>query len=254
MKIERKVFDESKGIVRITCEDERWYGIPNNDGIINYVPSVTWVCSFYPRGIGFYKWLAQRSWDESIALKEAAGDRGSTVHSCVSALLAGNTIAHNEMVFSEDGSKREITIEEYEGIISFAAWWKEAEPVLLKKDETVFARDFTYAGTLDLRCSIAGEPWLIDLKTSAEIWPAHELQVSAYKHCGYENHRIAILQLGYRKNKKKYRFTEIEDQFDLFLSAKRIWAKETKGISPLQKDYPIEVSLTNMKLKSTIGL
>lgn len=244
MKMERKVIDAERNIVRITSSDERWYSKTEEGKAPVFIPSVTWVCEFYPKGIGFYKWLAQRSWDESIALKELAGDRGSTVHSCVSALLDGKTIAHNEMVVNEDGSRREITTEEYEGIISFADWWKENKPTLIKKDETVFAGDFTYAGTLDLRCIIAGEPWLIDLKTSAEIWPAHELQVSAYKHCGYENHKTAILQLGYRRNKKKYKFTEIADQFDLFLAAKKIWEKETKGISPLQKDYPVEVCLT----------
>lgn len=241
MKIERKLIDESKGIVRITCQDERWYavGIPPV-----YIPSVTWICEYYPKGLGFYKWLANKGWDEAEAIKEAAGDKGSTVHNAVSALLTGNTIKHDSLFTDESGKEREITTDEYEAVISFVDWWKEAKPKILSFDEIVMSEDRRYAGTLDFRCEIEGVKWLIDFKTSSQIWPSHELQISAYKHCGYEDHKTAILQLGYKRNKKKFKFTEIEDHFNLFINAAYpIWQKETKGIEPLQRDFPLEVKL-----------
>jgi hypothetical protein len=39
------------------------------------VPSVTWISGFWPKGIGFYKWLADKGWDEAEAAKQAAGDK-----------------------------------------------------------------------------------------------------------------------------------------------------------------------------------
>ena len=242
MKIERKIIEN--GILRVTTSDERWYGIPQEDGSIRYVPSVTWICEHYPKGIGFYKWLASKGWDEAMALKEAAGDRGSTVHNAVVAMLKGETIRHDSAFTDETGKQREITTEEYEGVISFADWWKENKPELIIFDKTVIAPDFSYAGTLDLLYKIKGEAWLIDLKTSSEIWPSHELQISAYGHCFNEPLKLGILQLGYKRNKKKkFKFTDIENQYELFEAAMKIWKKETSGIIPQQKDFPAEVKL-----------
>ena len=33
------------------------------------------IAGHYPKGIAFYKWLAEKGWDESQALKSAAGDK-----------------------------------------------------------------------------------------------------------------------------------------------------------------------------------
>jgi hypothetical protein len=69
------------------------------------------------------------------------------------------------------------------------------------------------------------------------------MQVSAYKEAlkemsamddvlaqitfaNIQSMKLAIVQLGYRRNKKRYKFTEIENKFDLFLAAKRFWQNE----------------------------
>ncbi len=244
MKIERIVIDEEKKIIRITTTDERWYAKTNQSGEVVYIPSVTWICEYYPKGIGFYKWLANKGWDEAVALKEAAGDKGSKVHKAISLLLQGETIKYNSMILNPTSQKEEeITVEEYEIVMSFVGWYKDHHPEILGFDETVFASDNSYAGTLDLRYRIKDDFWLIDFKTAQDIWPSHELQVSAYKYCGFNFYKTGILQLGYRRNKKKYKFTEIEDRYNLFMAARQIWEKETKGIIPLQKDFPLELKL-----------
>jgi hypothetical protein len=35
----------------------------------------------------------------------------------------------------------------------------------------------------------------------------------------------------------------VDDNYQEFLAAKTIWAKETKGQSPAQKDYPLKIKL-----------
>ena len=104
----------------------------------------------------------------------------------------------------------------------------------------------------------------MDFKTSQQIWRSAEMQVSAYKRTveNGENPvellnengtgtgkyldvtalRIAILQVGYRRNKAKVKFTEIEDCFDLFLIAQKIWQKEVGDEQVRVIDFPIVLS------------
>src|SRR5436190_9224064 len=92
-KIIREV-DTKRGICQITVSDERWYlrPVPNAiTGVPEYspVPSVTWICGFWPKGIGFYRWLAEKGWSEAEAIKVAAGDKGSRVHLAIEMILKG---------------------------------------------------------------------------------------------------------------------------------------------------------------------
>src|SRR3990167_10229399 len=126
MKKEIREVNQVKGIVRITCPDERWYARSIKDPttglpVYEYVPSVTWIAEHYPKGIGFYKWLAQTGWDESQALKEAAGDKGSKVHTAISALLTGQTVKMDDQVTNPStGQAEPLTLEEYAAVMSFA--------------------------------------------------------------------------------------------------------------------------------------
>lgn len=247
MKKEIRLVNQKKRILQVTTVDERWYireatdkvtGLP----VYEYVPSVTWIAEHYPKGIAFYKWLANKGWDEAEALKEAAGDKGSKVHHAISNLIDGQTVGINDKYLNPStGKEEDLTLEEYEAIISFTDWVRDIKPKFLEKDLTVWGEG--YAGTIDLLCEINNKPYIVDFKTSQYIWPSMELQISAYKHAQEKEVSLAILQLGYRLNKKKYKFTEIDDNYQEFLAAKLIWAKEQKGVYPKQKDYPLSVSL-----------
>ena len=99
-----------------------------------------------------------------------------------------------------------------------------------------------YAGTVDLKCKINGEIGILDFKSSQQIYKEHELQVSAYKHADEDKEKIEklwILQLGYRRNKAKWKLTEIEDKFKLFLNTKETWQEENKNVVPKYIEYPI---------------
>jgi hypothetical protein len=247
MRYERKVIDEKKGIIQITTEDERWYSKDVNGKII-YVPSVTWICDHYPKGIAFYKWLANQGWDEAEALKASAAERGSKIHQAVEELMNGKVIKMDSKFVNRDsGTMEELTSSEYEAVMSFVSWFERVKPVVINKEFNVFSDDNGYAGTVDLACKINGEEWIIDFKSGQSIWPSYELQLSAYKHAIMGDFRLGILQLGYRKNKDKFKFTELEDKFDLFLAAKQIWANECTGQQPPQREYPIELKLIIQK-------
>lgn len=254
MKKEIRNISEDGKTVQITIADERWYIKSDYDAdgkLVSFkeYPSVTWIADNYPKGIGFYQWLANKGWDEAESLKESAGESGSKVHHAITDLLLGNTIKIDDKIMNFDtGNMDEIKLQEYEAMMSFIEWFTEVKPKTLVNELTVFNEEHIYAGTADYICEIDGVKWLIDFKTSAQIWPSHELQLSAYAHAlppELKPHKMAILQVGYKKNKfKKWKFTEIPDQFELFLAAKLIWKKECSATQIFVKDYPTSISLS----------
>ncbi len=246
-----RTIDEKRGIVQVTTVDERFYARPTNDKVTGlpmyeFVPSVTFICDFYPKGIAFFKWLASKGWDESQALKEAAGDKGSKVHAAIEELIDGHTLTmESQIVNPSTGVLEPLTLDEYQAIMSFVDWFKAVKPVVLGRELTVWNQEHQYAGTVDLLCTIDGELTIVDFKTSKAVWPSHRMQVSAYKHAQpkWATAKLMILQLGYERNRLGYKATDVEDCFPLFLAAKQIWAEETKGQTPSQKDYPVSLTL-----------
>ena len=262
-----KVVDEKRGIVQITTPDERWYGMQvfdhkTNLPIIEYVPSVTWICSYYPKGVGFYKWLAEKGWDESQAIKEEAGERGSRIHHGINLLLEGLTISMDQPLPNPQGVVSPLTLEEYQALMSFAEFHKKYRPVLVAKDLTVWNQEQGYCGTLDVIWKILPEfadkdvpagLHLTDYKSAQGVWPSMEIQVSSYRRTpevdaiifsqGETEIHLSILQVGYKKNKRGYKLTVVPDQIELFAAARTIWANETAGQIPLQRDYPMMLKL-----------
>lgn len=195
------------------------------------------------------KWLASKGWDEAEAVKNAGGDRGSKVHKAIEKLIAGEEVTIDSKLKNSNGIEEDITADEWEAICSFVEWHKETKPKILHCEITTISEVNNYAGTVDLICEIDGEVWVVDFKTSAAIYASHIIQISAYKHSLIEEGiikdcKLAVLQVGYKKNKKqKYKFTEIEDEFKLFLAAKDIWEYEVSQKQPLQKDFPEKLKL-----------
>jgi hypothetical protein len=265
----KEIKQVTESIIRVTTIDERWYAIPVTNaktGLPEYkfLPSSTWIAEHYPKGVAFYKWLAQKGWDESESIKEAAGKRGSKVHKASEAYELGDEINFNlPSINPETGQLEPWETEEIEAIVSFAAWHKIVNPEVVSMEKTVIGDG--YAGTLDRIYRIKDDVkvskyltikkglWLIDLKTSKNIWASHEIQISSYKHANFnlkelkvgteewESLKLGILQLGYQKNEQGFKFTEIEDKYPLFLAAKQIWENENPEAKPKQKDYPIKI-------------
>lgn len=262
-KIIREV-DEERGIVQVTIADERWYTKSSTDEktglpVYEYIPSVTWIAGKYPKGIGFWKWLAEKGWDESQAEKEAAGEKGSKIHNAINDILAGYEIRMDSKYANSKGVFEELTLEECDAILSFKKWFDAEKPESIAWDIPVFNKARGYAGTIDYICKIGEDYWIIDFKSSQYVWAEYELQISAY-HQGVldgcadvprladvKDFKLGILQVGYRLNKNKYKMNERESKFDLFLAAQKIWANEHDGEIPSKRDYPIVLSAGTKK-------
>lgn len=182
-------------------------------------PSVTTICAYYPKGEGFYRWLSMVGWEKSQEVRDDAGIKGRNVHNRI-----------EEFFKTEDMNFEDLTREEMDMLKNFIEWWfdllRDHKVKLIANEITLINKEVGYAGTVDLIIEIDDVKWVIDFKTPKNIWPSHEIQLSAYKHCGYEDAKIGILQL----SGDQHKFIEIEDKFELFLAVKKIFDYENKQV------------------------
>lgn len=270
MKKEIISVDKRRGIYQITTTDERWYTLEGTDdksGLPDfaYVPSSTWISSYVYKDVGFYKWLASKGWDEAEAIKAEAGDKGSKVHNAIERMLDGVEVKMEDKFYSKlSDADEELTAEEYTALYAFKEWFDKEKPEILMKESTVVSKKYNFAGTVDCVAKLGGDIYILDWKTSQNIWPSMEAQLSSYKQALKEmgksvsKAKLAILQLGYRRNKRGWKFTEVEDQFkELFIPALHFWTKANSKTSPKQVELPLSLKLdlpeTSKKAPKTVA-
>ena len=258
---------DKKRIIRITCSDERWYsrlvmdkktGLP---GSYEFIPSVTWIKSYWYTSPYLIKWIADKGLSEAETIRNEAGIKGDKVHQATEDIDSGIGIKINDKYENKrSGELEELTVEEIETINSYVDYIDKEKPELLANEMTVFSHEKSeeqYAGTLDRIWAMGfikdgvRQIWIIDLKTSKSIYKDMVIQVSAYSKADinykalgitdeeWENRKLAILQLGYRRNKNGYKFTEIHSRYDLFKIAYQTWLEENPNTKPFQKDFPL---------------
>lgn len=272
--MKREVKTVRDGMLQITLEDDRWYARTLDTGETVYLPSVTWISKYTPVTEGLLRWYAREGWDGAMEQLGSAGDRGTKIHAAVSLLIDGEEVRHDTR-FMVDGETepQELTREEWEAVLSFVDWWQYADVKHVYFREKTIWTD-RYAGTLDLLCycenpqkpprarEAAAAPGinLIDFKTSKDIYPSHMAQISAYAAAlpdpnnaqmnGITNGqwcmtpvRLAILQLGYNRNSRGWKYTPVENRMDLFEAAYTFWRDENEGARPPSYSLPLSVKL-----------
>jgi len=268
MKKEIIEVDKKRGVYQITTTDERWYTISamhDATGLpyFKFIPSVTWITSYVYKGVEFYKWLASKGWDEAEAIKTEAGDRGTKIHKAIEKLIDGEVVKMDtEFENRSDEKSTDLEPDEYSAVNSFIKWCEADEPEFILSEVTLTSEEYDFAGTVDAVARINGEIWIVDWKSSQYIWPSMKAQISAYKVAiiemmknneiqvdisieEMENAKMAVLQVGYKKNKRRWKFTEIQDEFEsLFLPAQKFWDSANKNQQPKQYELPMELKLS----------
>ena len=223
---------KSRSNMDIIKKDERFY---IHDGAA--YPRVTWILSCAPMGEGLKRWLGDaESFEETERIKMRAALRGTHVHNGCQRLIEGE-----ELIFED------FTIEEWGMLESFIAWVEDYKPHFIFTEKTVYSEQYGYAGTLDCVAQINGEEYIIDFKTSQNVYPLTMFsQCAAYINAAHEmcimsgDTKIAILQLG-SKHKKRYNFVVAEEPWehylDMFKAIKKIFHFEHPKLMPKDKTY-----------------
>lgn len=240
-------------ITQITLPDERFYKVNEK-----FYPSVTWILDSYPKGIGFYQWVAAKGWDGAEAIKEAAGDRGSKVHNAIVDLINGKTVKWGDSYSSGLKSPELLSIGEYEALMSFVSFWKICKPKLIESETVCHSTRYGFAGTIDFVGIIDGKVTVLDWKTGSKIWPSHALQVGAYAYAihemkKYKIHQTGIVRLGSKHKNgyelKLYDAKESKSAFNGFLAVKNVFEIEHKDAQPRQWEIPEQLSIKVEKHK-----
>ena len=258
-EIRELIAKDGQRIWRITTSDERFYGKQTTNpttGLpeIIWLPSVTWIKNYYYTSPYLVRWIADKGLTESERIKKEAGTRGDKIHQATEQLEKDGEIRiEDKFLNKETGQMEELTAEELEAVISYKDFIDDTNAEILANEMTVFSEK--YAGTLDRIFRINGQIYIIDLKSSQSIRKDMIIQLSAYSHTEidytglgitdeeWKARKLAVLQLGYQKNSKKYKFTEIEDRYDLFKLAYSVWQEENPDAKPKQKDFPLVIKL-----------
>lgn len=172
-----------------------------------------------------WEWKMKLGKEESEKVANEAADKGTRVHRKLEKILAGQKFI-------------KIDKELLPYIVAFNNWLNEYCPEGdILSEVYIYSKKYGYAGTADMICTIDGELWLVDFKTSKAIYDEYGLQVRAYGYA-YEEMtgtkvRTAILQLGL-PTKKGWKFREKKEPMNVFLAHKKIFDWELKH-HPIKK-------------------
>jgi hypothetical protein len=177
--------------------DEHYYWVDNK-----FTPGVTTILQeTLPTPFALRQWIGDMGNEKAEAKLERAGARGSAIHHACETLLYGGELKLHEAFPDRKDQKC---------IVAFVNWLAEYQPEIVENGiEQVIASQLGYAGTLDILCKIKGELWIVDIKTSANVYDSHKLQLAAYQNAVYEmigeKPKMGILHLNH-KTKKGWAF------------------------------------------------
>lgn len=230
-------------IVKKQVNEEHFYWV--ND---RFTPGVTSILQdALPTPYALRQWIGDVGNEKAQAKLERAGARGSAIHNACEKLLFGGTVKLYEEFPDPTDQKC---------IVSFVNWMAKFQPEIVENGiEMVVASEMGYAGTLDILCKVKGELWIVDIKTSANVYDSHKLQLTAYqnaiKEMTGELPKMGILHLNHR-TKIGYSFhTDLEIKgkpvtIDDFMKVLDVYLVLNGGIipePPMMNVYPEEITL-----------
>jgi hypothetical protein len=234
---------------QITFNDNRFYNIGDK-----FFPSVTTILQAYPKDPGFFKWLKDVG-NDADAIRDAAGDRGTTVHKLTEQYDDGLEVS----LISEDGRLNH-SMQEWAMLSRYVEFRQRFPLQILAMELQLISEKFEEAGTLDRYVEMDGKRLIIDIKTSNAIYNHYWLQLAAYKRMfedisGQKVDGVAILWLNAktRTNGSKgaiqgegWQLLTREDtakDLKLYEACKALWLAENEGMKPREISYTLKHSL-----------
>ena len=190
--------------------DERFYRRVNADGEEEFAPSVTYVLSStYPMGPGLALWRGTVGNEQADLVIERALEDGSFVHNAIADMWDGKATSSEEIV-AQFKPKRSLKVKR--SLKAFLDWYEEFQPEHIAHEYVTWHPQYNYAGTVDLKCIIDGEEFLVDFKTSKSVGGKEKAQIVAYGLADPNpDIKLAILQLG-NSTKKRYTFSVLKPE------------------------------------------
>ena len=241
-----------------------------------YLRGVTTILNVgYAKGAFFDEWLSRHTPDERDEILRAAGERGDKVHRAIDTILgmgAEGKLSRTSRIFNKaSGVEEQLSIEEWDALLSFGRFWVAHEPILHASEASVFNTRLGYAGTADAiltltkscgvrtcKCAdLVGKVSLWDWKTSKGIRPSYSAQTAAYACAENIGEYLpgmtgiaytAVLRLGTaHKTTGGYELKsfDVMEGFERFMAAKSIADFEHRPFEPSDiTEVPDEIKIT----------
>lgn len=238
---------------RIDFLDTRFYITASG----KYVPSVTTILECYPKTKEFYDWLKKHG-EQSDEIRDEAGRRGSVVHNLTEKFDKGQKVT----MLDENGNINFKMLEWncFEKYVEF----RRRFPIDIHAIECNMASDVLgFAGTMDRDITYKGKRYLLDIKTSNNIWDEYWLQLVAYQKLAEqlnEGNRFdgrAILWLNARTKTDGSKKDVVQgvgwqmlidesdpaEQWEIFQATKKLWDAKNGTLKPRQSSYQLSHQL-----------
>jgi hypothetical protein len=230
---------------QLTFLDSRFYTTP--DG---FLPSVTTILEAYPKDAAYFQWIKSVGQDAD-AIRDAAGDRGTTVHELTERYDNGEEIT----LLTESGALG-YKLQEWAMFERYVDYTIKCSPRIEQNEQNYVSPELGYAGTIDRVINVGGVRYLMDIKTSNAIYPTYWLQLAAYRELldkvgGVEVDAVAILWLNAKTRTegkkgsiqgKGWQLLTREDtttDLQVFKATKYLWGVQNADSMPRQSSYQL---------------
>lgn len=247
-----KAFNGKPSIIdgrQITFLDQRFYYVNGQ-----FLPSVTTILDAYPKEPSYYAWL-KKVGEEADEIRNAAGDRGSTVHQMTEDLDAGIELS---LLDSETGFQQ-YSVQEWAMAGRYVEFITRFAPEILASELTLYSLRYKMAGTLDRLIELNGKRYILDIKTSNAIYDTYWLQVAAYSiMLDQEVDGVAILWLNAKtrtegKGKQVQGVgwqllieddqSKINDYISTLMAVRQLWDAQNKDLQPKNISYSLTIKI-----------
>lgn len=234
---------------RVTLLDGRFYF----DDAGNPIPSVTTILDAYPKGAAFYEWL-KRNGSEADEIMDTAGRRGSWVHDVTERYDKGEKI---ELI--DENMNLQMGMSHWAMFTRYVDFTTRFSPKHEIIEQNIISSRLNAAGTIDRVTFFEhlGKRYLIDIKTSPQIYNHFWIQGAAYAamlelEMGIKVDGIAILHLN-AKIRTEGKNGDIQGEgwklyfnplpgahyMELFLSTQKLWYAENGSMVPKNITYQL---------------
>lgn len=140
------------------------------------------------------------AWTRKLALsgidprktKQDAGETGTLTHKMIEAHIFGATLDVSQ--YSYDA-----IVAATDSFQHYKRWEEENQIKYIESELMIVSEDHQWGGTIDALCTINNKQYLIDFKTSKNVYVEHLIQVSAYtfgaEECGYKIDGVKIIHI-----------------------------------------------------------
>jgi len=227
----------------------RWYS-PDAKDLTSYKPSVTTIENVWSKGAAYDSWLMTNGW-RSIDIRNEKAELGTLIHILIDQLVNGDTITTKLDFISDTGKSIKGDWRVQKRLVGFLTFWREQNPTPLASEIMLYHPGIPYSGTADLVCMIGKDLCLIDYKTGKE-YPAHQIQLSAYKIIwdklfNKPIKKLYCLYLSDSWKTKPYKLKEYKFNRSIVKTTLDGWKFFTKGKPVIKQELPTKYKIEGIK-------